>query len=169
MLVQGSAPAYQPAAVGVRESSRSGAIVMNAVPRGFSSHLYPPHTVTAQRLASTGSHPAACVTSSSTRVPVASQACASASRSARRPSADCTALTDTHSVDGRTASASASSGTSRTSRSVRARKGNVIDVKSPAATSTSAPAGSADATSPTIGDTTEPTATDDDATPTSSA
>ena len=35
----GSSPAYQPAPAGISSSIRSGRTVMNAVPRGDSSHL----------------------------------------------------------------------------------------------------------------------------------
>jgi hypothetical protein len=108
------------------------------------------------------------VVSTSVRVPVTSQAATSASRSAIRPSADCTAETATSDVSGRTSSASRSNGTSRTvtPADVWARNGNSTLVKSPVAVRTSLPGGSEAATSPTKGDTCAPVATQEGATPT---
>src|SRR5580658_972628 len=105
MLLQRSPPAYQLALFGSISSSNSRWIVRNAVPRGASCHLYPPLTVYAKRLASIGSQPTACVVSSMILVPVAAHAATSASRSAIRPLADCTADTDTSVVVLVTASA----------------------------------------------------------------
>src|SRR5690606_17977881 len=116
-------------------------------------------------------HPADCVRSTRSSAPWRAQASSSAARSASRPSADCTAATATQAVSGPTRSASSSSGTSttRTPRSACAAKGKVTLVKSPAATSTSAPSGTEAATNPTSGATWCPIATCAAGTPTSPA
>ena len=66
-------------------------------------------------------------------------------------------------------SASASSGTTRTRMSGRCSKGNMIDEKSPCASSTSAPAGTAAATIEVSAEVWEPIATRESGTPTSEA
>ena len=91
-----------------------------------------------------------------------------ASRSARRPSADCTADTATSVVPAVTDSAKRSRGTSRTvtPRPACAWNGNVTLVNSPVTVSTSLPSGKEAATRPAKTLTWLPTATVEGSTPT---
>src|SRR5450759_3568359 len=111
------------------------------------------------------------VVSSRIRAPDASAAWARASRSARRPSADCTADTQTSVVSAVTDSAKRSKGTSRTltPRPACARNGKVTLVNSPGTVSTSLPSGKEAATRPTKTLTWLPTATVEGSTPTRAA
>jgi hypothetical protein len=109
------------------------------------------------------------VASNTTIVPAA-WAARSPARSATAPSADCTTLTATTSAS-TARSTSSASGTSSTTtpRPACAAKGNVTLVKSPARTTTLAPAGRPAATCATSCDTALPIAIRDRGTPTSSA
>ena len=144
---------------------------MKAVPLGQHSHLYAEHTAASTRSRGSGSQPVACVVSTTVRAPTRCAASNTAPVSAMRPSDDCTALHATTPVRGPTASASASSGTGRTTtpRVVWARKGNNSDVNSPSGITTSVAAGRLAATSPTKVEALGPTATDSGATPTNDA
>ena len=111
------------------------------------------------------------MTSQSVRAPAAAAAVRIASRSATRPSTDCTSENATRWVDARISSASDSTGTCRTvtPRSAWARNGKTTDAKSPSTVRTSAPSGTLAATRPTSTDACEPTATHDGSTRTSRA
>jgi hypothetical protein len=114
---------------------------------------------------SSGSHPLACVASTNVRAPYDEHAATIASRSATRPSSDCTALTATSDVEASTAEGTSSSSTVSTSTPGAARNGQSTDVKSPCAQTTREPRGSDIATSPVNDDTWLPTATHDAGTP----
>ena len=97
------------------------------------------------------------------RVSAPSRAAASTTdaESAIRPSEDWAIDQTTSVVAGETASARPVSGTcrTRTPRSAWTMNGNMIEVKSPSGTTTSAPSGSADATSETSTEVWAPVAT----------
>src|SRR4051812_4666339 len=54
---QGSGAAYHPAELAGTAAKRSARTVMNAEPRGDSSHLYAPHTMKSMSAAAIGNHP----------------------------------------------------------------------------------------------------------------
>ncbi len=91
-----------------------------------------------------------------------------ASKSATRPSIDCTALTATSAVEPSIASASRSSGT-RSTCAPATRNGQITEVKSRSAHSTRSPLFSASAISPVKADTWPATATSEAAAPCSPA
>lgn len=131
---------------------RSATLSLNdihAVPRGASSHLYAEATVTSTQPRSRCFQPAACVTSSTTRVSVPATASRTPARSSRAPSADCTRLPTTTSCS-TAASGNRSGATSVTvtPRPACAANGNDVLVNSPVTTATRLPSGTDAATRP---------------------